>query len=53
MQHHANYFTFQADTNFELGLQLGAHFKDAVQSNGSLLKGDFSRSRAINRRVLR
>ena len=31
MQHHDNYFTFQADTNYDLGLQLGNHFKEAAQ----------------------
>lgn len=32
MQRHDNYFTFQAENTYDLGLQLGAHFKDAVQS---------------------
>jgi len=32
MQHHDHYFTFQAETNYDLGLQLGTHFKEAIQA---------------------
>ena len=32
MQHHDNFFTFQADNNYDLGLQLGAHFKEVAQA---------------------
>lgn len=29
---HANFFTFQGENNYDLGLQLGAHFKAAAQA---------------------
>ncbi len=32
MDKHANFFTFQADTNFELGLQLGSQFQSEIQA---------------------
>jgi len=32
MQSHENFFTFHAHNNYDLGLQLGAHFKSAIQS---------------------
>jgi hypothetical protein len=37
---HANYFVFQADNNFELGLQLGAHSKSQVQTKMSSIVRD-------------
>lgn len=38
MQYHDNYFAFQAENNYELGLQLGTHFREAAQAkmNGIL-----------------
>lgn len=32
MPYHTNFYTFRAHNNYDLGLQLGAHFKVAVQS---------------------
>lgn len=32
MQYHNNYFAFQAENNYDLGLQLGTHFKEAAQA---------------------
>ncbi|HEX8036728.1 MAG TPA: C45 family peptidase [Ktedonobacterales bacterium] len=41
MQRHDNYFTFQAENTYDLGLQLGAHFKEAVQSKvNSIVRND-------------
>src|SRR5262249_8439084 len=31
MDKHVNFFSFQAETNYELGLQLGNHFQSHVQ----------------------
>lgn len=39
---HVNYFAFQADNNYDLGLQLGAHFKDAVQTRMNSIVRDES-----------
>lgn len=40
MDKHTNFFTFQADTNYELGLQLGSHFRSEVQAKMSVIVRD-------------
>ena len=40
MQSHKNFFTFQATNNYDLGLQLGLHFKPALQSKMGRMKRD-------------
>ncbi|MDE3228770.1 MAG: hypothetical protein KGO05_02720 [Chloroflexota bacterium] len=42
MNTHTNFFTFHADTNYELGLQLGSHFQAEVQAR----MGDIVRDEA-------
>lgn len=41
MDKHTNFLTFQADTNYELGLQLGSHFQSEVQPKmGSIARDE-------------
>ncbi len=46
---HINYFTFQADNHYDLGLQLGAHFKDAVQAKMNCIVRDEAWSLKLKR----
>lgn len=46
---HVNYFAFQADNHYDLGLQFGAHFKDAVQAKMNRIVRDESWSLKLKR----
>lgn len=46
---HANFFTFQADNNYDLGLQLGAHFKAAAQATMDRIVRDDAWSLKVQR----
>lgn len=46
---HTNYFVFKADNNYDLGLLLGAHFKDALQTKMSRIVRDEAWSLKLKR----
>lgn len=46
---HTNYFAFKANNNYDLGLQLGAHFKDAIQAKMNRIVRDEAWSLKLER----
>ena len=49
MLSHSNYFEFKAKSNYDLGLQLGEHFKDAVKTRMSKIERNSSWVKKLKR----
>lgn len=49
MEKHANCFNFQADTNYELGLQLGGHFRSEIQTQMGAIVRDEAWAQTLER----
>lgn len=49
MNQHTNFFTVQADTNYDLGLQLGSHFQSEVQAQLDAIARDNAWAQKLHR----